>query len=188
MHIFAVVANSAGCERTFSNFGITHTKLRNKLDALRVHKTAIIRMEQQRVDREAGLARNRKKRKFGEEDTMSTHLPPSNANSLPDSESMEFHQYAMNLIQRAEASSDDNNIASQSTSPADSNSHQHPRTQTIPASSSRKTQIPLANLFDYTLSAEEGLAFYWPGSKKNMEADLLAHEQALADEVTADTS
>ena len=55
------------------------------------------------------------------------------------------------------------------------------------ASSSRKTRILLANLFDYTLSPEEGLEFYWPGSKKNLEADLLEHEHALADELSDST-
>jgi hypothetical protein len=42
----------------------------------------------------------------------------------------------------------------------------------------RKTDIPLAKLFDYSLGPEDRLEFYWPGSKKNLEADLRAHEQA----------
>ena len=58
MHIFTVVANSAGCERVFSNFGITHTKLRNKLNAEKVHKSSVVRMEIKRVQRDNGLARN----------------------------------------------------------------------------------------------------------------------------------
>jgi len=179
MHIFAVVANSAACERAFSNFGITHTKLRNKLDALRVHKTATVRMEQQRTDREAGLAHNHKKRKFGEDGTTATDLPASDSGSIAtdnlDSPPAEFRQYAANLIQRAAVSNGGNN--------------QDPRTtQPNAASSSRKTQILLANLFDYTLSPEEGLEFYWPGSKKNLETDLLAHEHALADELSDSSS
>ena len=44
------------------------------------------------------------------------------------------------------------------------------------------TQIPLAKLFNYVLSPEDGLEFYWPGSKKNLEADLVAHELAAAEE------
>ena len=173
MRIFAVVANSAGCERAFSNFGITHTKLRNKLDALKVHKTATVRMEQQHADRKAGLARNRKKRKFGDNDTTATDLPPSDsaATDTLDSQPVEFRQYAANLIQRAEVSNGDND-------------QNPPTTQPNVASSTRKTQILLANLFDYSLSPEEGLEFYWPGSKKNLEADLLAHEHALANELS----
>lgn len=45
MRIYTVVANSAGCELVFSNFGITHTKLRNKLDAEKVHKSGVVGME-----------------------------------------------------------------------------------------------------------------------------------------------
>lgn len=170
MHIFVVIANSTGCERAFRNFGITHTKLRNKLDALKVHKTATVRMEQQRADREAGLARNRKKRKFSDNDTTATDFPPSDSTATDtlDSQPAEFHQYAANLIQRAEVSNSDRD--------------QNPcTTQPNVASSSRKTQILLANLFDYTLSPEEGLEL---GRKKNLEADLLAHEHALANELS----
>ncbi|EDR12066.1 uncharacterized protein LACBIDRAFT_324468 [Laccaria bicolor S238N-H82] len=45
VHIFSVIANSAGCEHVFSKFGITHTKLHDKLDPERVHKLAVIGME-----------------------------------------------------------------------------------------------------------------------------------------------
>jgi len=48
----------------------------------------------------------------------------------------------------------------------------------------RRSQIPLENLFNYSLDPEEGLEFYWPRSKKNLEADLLAHEHALANELS----
>ncbi|KAF8964938.1 hypothetical protein BDZ97DRAFT_2074991 [Flammula alnicola] len=168
MHIFAVVANSAGCERAFSNFGITHTKRRNKIDAIRVHKMAVVGMEQKRVDQEAGLARNRKKRNL-------------------ESESMDFRQYAENLIQQARISRNDDDhpdiVTPQPTIPTSAipNPSAQPQVHVNSASSasstsSRKTDIPLAKLFNYTLSPEDGLEFYWPGSKKNLEADLLAHE------------
>ncbi|KIM35265.1 hypothetical protein M413DRAFT_79560, partial [Hebeloma cylindrosporum] len=177
IHIFAVVANSAGCERAFSNFGITHTKLRNKLNAQKVHKAATIRMEQQCADREAGLARSRKKRKFGETMTGAdpSNLPPSDSTVTDpvDSPQVDFLQYAESLLQQVEESNDDDN---QNSPPIQPNAPS--------SSSSRKTQISLANLFDYTLSAEEGLEFHWPGGKKNLEADLLAHERVLADELS----
>ena len=142
---------------------------------MRVHKTAVIRQEQQRADCEAGLARNRKKRKFGEDDTtMATDFSSFNTVSTTDSldsNPTEFCQYAANLIQHAETSGGDN-VSSNLPHPTNS------------ASSSRKTQIPLENLFNYSLDPEEGLEFYWPGSKKNLEADLLAHEHALANELS----
>ena len=140
-------------------------------------------MQQQRADREAGFARNRKKRKFGEGDTSATDLPPpdSSMTDSQDPEPREFCQYAANLIQRAEVSNGDDDFVSQSTSGP--MPFPNLNVQANMTSSSRKTQILLANLFDYTLSPEEGLEFYWPGSKKNLEADLLANEHALADEL-----
>jgi hypothetical protein len=194
MHIFAVVANSAGCERAFSNFGITHTKLRNKIDATRVHKMAVVGMEQKRVDGEAGLTRNRKKRKFGEDNTAETNPPnPDSPDSLnPDI--MDFREYANNLIRQARVSQDDDDLLDiinpQSTIPTTAipnpNAQAHPNVNTASSASSmplRKTDIPLAKLFDYMISPEEGLDFYWPGSRKNLEVDLLAHEHAWADEL-----
>jgi hypothetical protein len=142
-------------------------------------------MEQQRADREAGFARNRKKRKFGKDNTTAADLPPpgSSTTDSQDPEPTEFLQYAVNLIQRAEVLNGDVNFVSQSTTHVPApfpslNFHANV------ASSSRKTQILLANLFDYTLSPEEGFEFYWPGSKENLEADLLVHEHALADELS----
>lgn len=203
IHMFAVVANSAGCERAFSNFGITHTKLRNKIDAVRVHKMAVVGMALKCVDREAGLARNRKKRKFGMDDTMPSDLLPTNPD-LPngmDSDDTEFRQYAENLIREAEISRDDDDLPEDiippSTIPtlaaAEPQTSHAPRQQRVRASassssSSRKTQIPLANLFNYTLSPDVGLEFYWPGSKKNLDADLVAHELAAAEEVSESSS
>ena len=45
-----------------------------------------------------------------------------------------------------------------------------------------KDSIPLAKLLNYTLSPEDGLEFYCPGSKKNLEVDLVAHELSAAEE------
>jgi hypothetical protein len=59
--IFAVIANSAGCERVFSSFGVTHTKHHNRLDPKKVHNMAVVGMQIKREDRELGLARNRRK-------------------------------------------------------------------------------------------------------------------------------
>lgn len=80
------------CERAFSKFGVTHTKLRNKIDPIRVHKMAVVGMEQKRLDREANLARNRKKRKSGEGNTAAADPLIPNLPHSPDSESLDFQQ------------------------------------------------------------------------------------------------
>ena len=152
---------------------------------------AVVGMELKRVDREAGLARNRKKRKFGMDNTATADPPPTNP-YLPDnadSDTTEFHQYADNLIREAQ---DDNNVpedaippltipTSTSGEPQTPHAPRQQRTTPASSSSSRKTQIPLAKLFNYALSPEDGLEFYWPGSKNNLEADLVAHELAAAE-------
>ena len=192
MHLFAVIANSAGCEHVFSNFGIAHTKLWNKIDAEWVHKMAVVGMELKHVDCEAGLAHNHKKQKSGMDNTVAVDLPPTNP-YLPnntDSDTTEFHQYADNLIWEAQ---DDNNVPEDAISPLTipTGTAGEPQTPhapcqqcTTPASSSSlwKTHILLAKLFNYTLSPEDGLEFYCPGSKKNLEVDLVAHELSAAEE------
>lgn len=195
MHIFAVVANSAGCERAFSKFGITHTKLRNKIDPIRVHKMAVVGMEQGRLDRAASLARNRQKRKFGEDNTAA-NPPIPNLPDSPDSETPDFQRYARDLIQQAQISRDDEGsdvVTPEPATPIPAAPNLNAQPSVNPARSAslmltRKTDIPLAKLFDYSLSPEDGLEFYWPRSKKNLEADLRAHEQAWADEFSNGSS
>ncbi|KAF8969027.1 ribonuclease H-like domain-containing protein, partial [Flammula alnicola] len=45
IHILSVIANSAGCEHSFSIFGNIHMKTQNKLDTTMVHKTGIAKMD-----------------------------------------------------------------------------------------------------------------------------------------------
>ncbi|KAJ2984582.1 hypothetical protein NUW54_g10457 [Trametes sanguinea] len=44
IRLLSVIANSAGTERVFSDFGGTHTKMRNRLHTETVHKTSTVRM------------------------------------------------------------------------------------------------------------------------------------------------
>ncbi|KAF8960763.1 ribonuclease H-like domain-containing protein, partial [Flammula alnicola] len=103
IHIFTVVANSAGCERIFSSFGITHSKLRNKIDAKRVHKMTAVGMQMKREDRDLGLSRQRRKRKFGDEDGDDISLSTSSTGTEDGTEPgpTNFSDYAAGLIQQA---------------------------------------------------------------------------------------
>ncbi|RXW18608.1 hypothetical protein EST38_g7244 [Candolleomyces aberdarensis] len=62
IHILSIAPNSASTECLFSMFGTTHTKRRNCLSPSKVHKAAVIRMDQNRLFESS--KRNRKKRKF----------------------------------------------------------------------------------------------------------------------------
>lgn len=135
------------------------------------------------MDSSRGLARNRKKRKFGEDESTETAAPlPSSTSDDFDAADTNFRDYAQNLIQQAQVSQQEDTNDDLSVSP--------PIPEPIPAAaslstsrSSGKTQIKLKDLFNYSLNrtAGEGLEFYWPGSIKNLEDDLRAHERAAAE-------
>jgi hypothetical protein len=56
IRILSVVPNSAGCERQFSAFGRTHTKIRNQLNEQTVHKMSVLKNELMRQHVAKGLA------------------------------------------------------------------------------------------------------------------------------------
>ena len=192
MHVFTIITNSAGCEQVFSNFGITHTMLCNKLNAEKVHKSSVIGMEIKWVQCDNGLAINWKKCKFGDEESTGTEQIPSPDDCDTDltATDMECCQYTEILIQQAQASQQINtqeHIPAETLPPSVSGPCPiQPQSPTAPSSSALcmgKTQNMLANLFNYDLNSTvgEGLEFYWPGSIKNLEDDLLVHNHAAAE-------
>jgi len=100
IHILSIIANSTGCKRAFSNFGIIHTKHHNKLSAEKVHKTGIYKMSIRRAHAEAGLTRPRRKRAFGEIDQ---EQEPTEA-VVPEEDNSDFTDLARQLIRDSEAS------------------------------------------------------------------------------------
>jgi len=190
MRIFAIVANSAGCERVFSEFGITHTKRRNKLNPKKVHQMAIVGMQTKREDRELGLDRKRTKCKFAEVDDSTqsqTDTPPSASaiDSSDDEDPTDFQQYVEGLLNQVQQSNEEEQILPPTVSvlqpgpPITSMTHSQYNPSTT-SSRQSPTQIPLIDLFNYTMPPENGLEFYWPGCKKNLE-DLLAVHENLSD-------
>ncbi|KAF8960686.1 ribonuclease H-like domain-containing protein, partial [Flammula alnicola] len=63
IRILSMVPNSAATECTFSTYGNTHMKLRNRLKHKKVHDATLVRMDRKRAHRDAGLLYTRKKRK-----------------------------------------------------------------------------------------------------------------------------
>jgi hypothetical protein len=198
IHMLSIVVNSAGCERVFSRFGITHTKHRSRLSLEKVQKTAIVKMDLQRSHVEAGLIHRRCKRKFGaafEEDSTSptaASAPPSTSASRDignaeehevegddDEEDVaDFEGLAEKLISAAEADDKDNN-ESETTTPVPQNSSS---TNSISGpNTSRKILIPLKDLFIYPgdPAAPTELEFYWKGGIAKLEETLAAYELLL---------
>jgi len=187
IHIFLVLANSARCECVFSNFGVTHTKRHNKLDLKKVHNMAVVGMQIKREDRELGLACNQKKRKFEEITKVDQPLTLTSTNTSEHINPTDLQQYAEGLFWQVELSNqeDDDDVFPPSIMPTLSkptvtpaNSIQQAPCHSL-TSRSHKTQIPLLQLFNFTICPEEGLEFYWPGSKKNLEEELRAHESVF---------
>lgn len=83
VRILTITPNAGGAERTFSQMGIVHTKLRNRLGSEKVHKTVAVKMDLKRQDREEGEVESEDARKRNLELFMSS-LPlepvePSNS-------------------------------------------------------------------------------------------------------------
>jgi hypothetical protein len=175
IHILSVIANSAGTERAFSDFGITHTKRRNKLNPEKVHKTGVLKMDLRRAHKEAGLTRSRRKRVFGEVDE------PSQATEavVPGDEDLEFHDLATQLIQDAEAADVD----------VPEEDVLIPLIRPIPQpTTALPSKIPLSLLFDYTTPSGPGLEFYWKGGLKNLEQELAAYDLLYSEENDTNTT
>jgi hypothetical protein len=81
IRILSVVANSAGCERTFSDFGIIHSKRRSKLELENVRKTSTVRSEIKRAHLAAGHCPRPRKRQFAAVEDDTTSPTPSTAPS-----------------------------------------------------------------------------------------------------------
>ena len=70
VYLFSVVSNSAGAERTFSQMGLIHTKIRNRLSAEKVHKIVSLKMDLNRMLDKEDTGEHRRKRKFREDEPI----------------------------------------------------------------------------------------------------------------------
>ncbi|KAJ7468182.1 ribonuclease H-like domain-containing protein, partial [Mycena latifolia] len=84
IRILSMLPNSAGPERAFSVFGITHTKHRNRLDPQKVHDATIVRMDRQKAHIAAGLVPERKSRRFSLADDEAEEEAATNAADAAD--------------------------------------------------------------------------------------------------------
>jgi hypothetical protein len=179
MRILTVIANSGGCERTFSHFGITHTNVRNKLDAQKVHKTGVVKTDLRRSHTEAGLTTTRRKRKFGadgdpSQDVAEDSIPLNNLSLSEDVERIDVDELMEALIRDSDddGQHEDNPLPTL-TPPA---SLPQPRT-------AAQRRIPLALLFSFAdTSSSACLDFYWKGGLKNMEREVVAYDLLNAGE------
>jgi hypothetical protein len=182
IRLLSVVANLAGCERSFSIFGNIHTKTRNKLGTETVHKTGVLKMDIRRRHVKEGRVPTRKKRQFSTLDQPTSVTTPVSVD--PEANPID---YVQSLINEAEQDDDDDNLPNVEEllesiqlsfpvcAPAPT-----PSTSTNPPRRQARRKIPLSDLFLYPSTTEEelegGLAFYWKGGVKNLEAELARYD------------
>jgi hypothetical protein len=172
MRILTVIANSGGCERAFSHFGITHTNIRNKLDAQKVHKTSVLKTALRRSHTDAGLTSRHLKRKFGPEiESQDEPVDPTafdHSLSSEDSEVVDVDELMEELMREANNDDHDEDNSLPSLGPP----------LTIPPSlTSAPRKIPLSLLFSFAdPSSRTCLDFYWKGGLRNIEREVAAYD------------
>lgn len=187
--VLSIVPNSASTESAFSVFGNTHTKLRNRIGASKVHRSTLIRMDLNRQHEQARPVR--KKRNFGTliEDELGAgdhttgHLPiqdvpqaariPAEDTSGPPS----FADVASDLINHSTIidSEGAENPQEDFQTPETAADEEHPVYSRI------YIPIPLKKVFDYSLTSEthKGLKFHW-----NIGENLLRVEEDMLSTTT----
>lgn len=197
IRLLSVIANSGGCERVFSEFGITHTKRRNKLSPELVHKTAVLKAEMRRAHAAAGLLKSRKARVFGENGANDVNPNISGPSSSADSESRtpapanEPHS----RDQGDDLETDFNDIEAELINDAQAMQEYETYLNSLPILHSSASQpcrpIPLEKLFNYTTTTGDhsrGLGFYWKGGLRNLEKELAAYETIYESDIALKSS
>jgi hypothetical protein len=175
MHILSIVPNSAATERIFSQFGVIHTKLRNRLDPEKVRKQALVKSNT--IAPHGSLRQRKRKRKFfadSDDESESNHYPsnqltsgPSDNSSseyLSDQHSHEFLPVVRDLLEDIES--------------ADPDVRHH-------SDSDNSSALLLKNLFHYP-SAHNGpgtisqLIGFWGRCEQSFMIEVEFHDQIAA--------
>jgi len=159
--ILSIVTNSASCERTFSEFGIIHTKQRNWLSEEKVHKTTLVKMDLQRDQSSAGLLRTRKRRHFSDFESQSS--PERMSRSCSDVEYSDLE----GISDASAPPSLTNLIHDIAADPHDPTGSVEPGDTTTPV------LIPLKDLLNYTLFMDID---YWTGGFRKLDEELARYD------------
>lgn len=189
--IQTVVANSAGCERLFSELGMVHTKKRCLLGLAKAEKSSRVRMMLKRQHLKEGLGPNPRKRRLIEDELdhspspgpqpphHSVHSSAASRESAVTSNVVDFGLVSHQLIEQSEEDARDEEEDEQDQS-------QHSRQQNASnASSSRtdtpqrtRTRIRLEDLFRYPNSSpSETSTAPWSGWEKFWKGGLARFEE-----------
>ncbi|CAE6454793.1 unnamed protein product [Rhizoctonia solani] len=184
IHVLSIVANSAGCERLFSEMGHIHTKRRNRLGYQKVFDTAVVRMDLKRKHADEGRTRSRLKRQFGSP-ALDSVVSGTDAKKLNQSDELAESIGDVNAIEEQLVTPSVRSLATQlrqdvldDEDPLDDESDELAVT-TLPKKVrlffGTQSPILLRDLFDYTRNTgpeAHGLDFFKSNGLNNLDAEL----------------
>ncbi|KAJ7746992.1 ribonuclease H-like domain-containing protein [Mycena metata] len=179
VRILSILPNSAGPERVFSEFGMIHTKRRNRLNPKKVHNTSLVRADRMRTHAAAGLIPKRNIRRCSLADNQEAiaamedeepAAPVPLGEQAIDSTTGNFDAMAAVLVNLATQDSDDESDDANPPPPRPSAS----TTVTNPSSSiPAYKKITLEKLFTYPVAGSPSpeLDFCWRGGRTGVDAE-----------------
>ena len=172
VRLLSIVTNSASCERAFSEFGITHTKRRNRLSEEKVHKSTMVKMDLRCDQAELGWLPTRKRRHF-------SHFEPPATPTIPSAPSSTSAGFSDADARASDIDDTDTEDASQSFTQliheiiaADlpgTTGDESPASDT----GGTPTLIQLKDLFDYTVSID---ADCWNGGFRALDEEMALYD------------
>ncbi|KAJ7454143.1 ribonuclease H-like domain-containing protein [Mycena latifolia] len=177
IRILSILPNSAGAERVFSVFGLTHTKHHNRLEPQKVHDVTTVGMDRQKAHIAAGLTIARKARHF----SLADDDPEVSVTEVMDFDTMA--ENVISLVNEEDAAEDDEDPESTPQVPP---AHPNPPPSAAKTVTSATACIPvykkikLADPFNYPSkdSPAADFEYFWQGGRDGVDAE----EEALANE------
>jgi hypothetical protein len=171
-HLFSICANSASCERLFSMFGITLTRLRSRLRPQAMINLAELQMHLRDEHNRSGVVNERLKRAITSHSNSTQPLEQQQqALESPDEDEIEgeptttsFQGVVEKMVERVAEDEDDSNAADEG----------DPNEQ-----ASRPTQIRISTIFDFNNE-------HWTRSMRGIAIRGLAEEMELYELVDLD--
>ncbi|KAJ6475171.1 ribonuclease H-like domain-containing protein [Mycena vulgaris] len=196
IRILSIVPNSAGPERIFSTYGLTHTKHRNRLNRPKVYKSTLVRMVRKESHRAAGVLPQRRPRHFSLADDQvkiaamdADSASPAQVGggsvgpSATDENEMDFGVVADLLINLAAGEDAENEAAAAAPSIATI----PPRTSAFASTIDPVLRLPpykkikLADLFEYPApgTPADELEFFWKGGVNGLDEEESSHQEEV---------
>ncbi|KAF8596432.1 hypothetical protein BDV93DRAFT_563314 [Ceratobasidium sp. AG-I] len=186
----SVVATSAGCERLFSQMGITHTKLRNRLTLSSARKIVQLKMDVRAWQVRKGLVRARPKRRRNPAESLQAEGDDSRSESDEEpEEEADVQQVIRGLTEDVAADKDvadecqGDNVGGdkdidEGIEQDNQDSSECAERQALPRIVFRWTrELTLAQLFDYAALSGDHQAWSqvrsaWAGGITNLESEM----------------